>query len=206
VGRAKGYQAPVYDGMLYSVVFDRQLRGLHERVAAWIEPGSTCLDACCGTGGVAFQLATKCERVVGVDISARMIDRADELRRRRGLDHVSFRVGDVSAMSPGERFDVATVAMGLHEMPTEARARVLPALLEVAPVVVIADFAVPMPWNLAGLRNRVIELSGGRRHFAGFRDYVRRGGLPTLIEQAGARIERQRLRDRGALLQVEVRR
>ena len=68
---------------------------------------------------LSFLLAARCRRVLGIDISPKMIARAEQLRQRRGADtwcDLSFRVGDVSRLDGvGDgAFDVATVAMGLH--------------------------------------------------------------------------------------------
>ncbi len=197
---------PIYDGAPYSLIFDRLLRGVHKRVAGRVPGGSRCLDACCGTGGLTFQLAQRCTHVLGVDHSPAMIRRAEWLRVLRRFEHVAFRVGDATALEgigDGE-FDVATVAMGLHEMPAAERARVLPELLRVARRAVIVDFAVPMPANSAGVRNRAFEFLAGPRHFAGFRDYTRRGGLPALIEDAGATVEFSRPMDQGTLELLEI--
>ncbi len=200
--------APFYDGAPYSLVFDRLLHGLHQRVAAWVEEGASCLDVCCGSGGLSCELALRCPQVLGIDISRKMIAQAQRTARRRGLDQVRFRVADAGQLEeiPDDAFDCATVCMGLHEMPPQVRARVLPGLLRIAPRVVMADYAAPLPRNLPGLRDRLIELAAGRSHFAGFCDFGRRGGLPALIEACGARIERQRQLDGATLLQLEVRR
>ncbi len=196
-----------YDGTPYSLVFDPMLRGLHQRVAAWVPEDSVALDACCGPGGLTFALAERCTSVLGVDLSEKMIARARALQQRRQREGVSFQVADAANLSlySSAAFDVATVAMGLHEMPAEIRERVIPELLRVATTVVIADFAVPMPINAAGLRNRAIELVAGPAHFGGFRDYTRRGGLLPLVEKAGAVVKRSRPLDGGTLLQVEIR-
>ncbi len=197
---------PIYDGTPYSLIFDGMLRGVHQRVAARVPGGSRCLDACCGTGGLTFQLAQRCTRVLGIDHSPAMISRAEALRMERRFEHVAFRVGDVTDLDgiADREFDVATVAMGLHEMPADVRSRALPELLRVARRVVVVDFAVPMPVNGAGIRNRTVEFLAGPRHFAGFRDYTRRGGLPALIEDCDATIDALRSIDRGTLTLVEV--
>jgi len=173
-------------------------------VAAKVPEGSSCVDVCCGSGGLTFQLARRCERVVGVDLSEKMIARAEALRGQRGVAHVAFHVGDAARMEMLEdgELDVATVCMGLHEMPPDVRERVLPEMLRVARRVVVADFAVPMPVNRSGVRNRVIEFLGGPDHFSGFLHYYRHGGLPPMLEAAGARIETQRTLDRGTLALV----
>jgi demethylmenaquinone methyltransferase/2-methoxy-6-polyprenyl-1,4-benzoquinol methylase len=197
---------PIYDGTPYSLVFDPLLRGVHQRVAARIPGGSRCLDVCCGSGGLSFQLAQRCMRVVGIDHSPAMISRAESLRIDRGFEHVAFRVADATDLGGFARgeFDVATVAMGLHEMPADERTRVLPGLLRIARRVVVVDFAVPMPVNLAGIRNRSVELIAGPRHYAGFRDYTRRGGLPPLVEDCGATVVFQRALDRGTLTLLDI--
>jgi len=197
---------PIYDGTPYSLIFDRLLRGVHERVAARVPGGSRCLDACCGPGGLTFQLAQRSPHVVGVDHSPAMIRRAEALRVDRGFEHVAFRVADVTDLdgfADGE-FDVATVAMALHEMPAPVRERALPELLRVARRIVALDFAVPMPFNGPGARNRFFELLAGPHHYRGFRDYTRRGGLLPLAEAAGATVSFQRPVDRGTLTLVEL--
>ena len=61
-----------------------------------INKGKCVLDVGCGVGATACYLAKRhgC-RVVGVDISERMIDRSNERARRKGVeDRVKFRVAD----------------------------------------------------------------------------------------------------------------
>jgi SAM-dependent methyltransferase len=195
-------------GLPYSLVFDRLLRGLHQRAAAQVPEGHSCVDVCCGTGGLTFQIARRAPRVVGVDISPSMIRRAELLRERRGLDHVSFVQGDATDLShlAVDELDCGAVCMGLHEMPTDVRERVLPELLRVVRRLVIVDFRIPMPRNVAGIRNRVIEFLGGPAHFTGFLDYKRRGGLDALLDPTGATIEHRRTLDAGTLELVVIHR
>jgi hypothetical protein len=137
-----------------------------------------------------------------------MIARARKLQQRRGIQQAAFQVDDVTQLEglADGAFDAFTLAMGLHEMPPGVRARALPRLLEVASRGVIVDFAVPRPRNLAALRDHLVEVAAGRRHYASFRHYLRQGGLVPLAEAAGARVERQKLLGDGTLLQVELRR
>jgi len=61
-----------------------------------IEEGKYVLDVGCGAGATPVQLVKRhaC-RVVGVDISRRMIERAEEMARREGVgDKIEFRVAD----------------------------------------------------------------------------------------------------------------
>lgn len=204
--KSSSYHEPFYDGAIYSAIFERLLAGLHQRISAHIEEGSTCLDACCGPGGLTFRLAGKCFQVVGVDISTKMISRAKKLKIKRKMENVEFYVADISRLemfSPAQ-FDIATIAMGLHEMPAHVRSQVLPQLLRLAEKVVVVDFVAPMPRNFAGYRNRLIERLAGFRHYRGFKDYCQCGGLHTLIDQSGARVDYERKFDSGTLQLIVI--
>lgn len=66
----------------------------------------TLLDLGCGTGVHALQLARKGWRVVGIDVSADMIRRA-EMRLAEDAQQVAFRVGDVCEAGSERDFDAA---------------------------------------------------------------------------------------------------
>lgn len=189
----------LYDGWFYSLVIDPQLKGLHGFILKNIPEGSRVLDACCGTGALAFRLAPRCSEVVGVDLSPRMIKYAERRREKLGHENTSFSVGDVTRLDQfGDRtFDFATMIMAVHEMPPEIRLPAIRELLRVAGKVMLVDFRVPMYWNAAGIRNRFMELSGGRRHYTHFRNYMKRKGLPPLLSEARAKILSERFIDKG---------
>ncbi len=63
------------------------------------------LDAGCGTGRVAVELARRGHDVVGVDADPDMVERA---RRRSGA--VRWIVADLASVDPGGRFDVVVMA------------------------------------------------------------------------------------------------
>jgi len=170
--------------------------------------GERVLEACCGTGALALRLAESGRTVVGVDLSPKNIEFAR--RRAEGVapDSLRFEVRDVSTLDLPEDgpYDLATVILALHEMPDDARVSVLAALLRIAERVMVVDFAVPMPWNLAGARNRTMELAAGLEHFTAFRSYTRAGGLDTLVTTCGARTESSRTIDSGTLEVAVLRR
>jgi ubiquinone/menaquinone biosynthesis C-methylase UbiE len=186
-----------YDGAPYARFVDRVSADMLRLVADAVPVGVSLVDICCGTGALAFLCADKCSEVLGVDISPKMIDYAETKRRERGLDNVRFLEADASAMPDvgDNEFDYATVVMGLHEMPTSVRPRVLAEVARVAETLLVVDFLPRMRWNAAGVRNRIVEALAGPRHFGGFRDFSKRGGLPPLIEQAGLAVERRGLID-----------
>jgi len=69
-----------------------------------LAPGASILDAGCGTGSLALLLARAGYRVSGVDFSADMIARAKAKDTAHAVD---WRVGDITALELGARFDAA---------------------------------------------------------------------------------------------------
>jgi demethylmenaquinone methyltransferase / 2-methoxy-6-polyprenyl-1,4-benzoquinol methylase len=77
--------------------------------------GSRALDLATGTGDIAFGLAARGARVVGLDVTLRMIELA-RAKRERGL--VRFLVADMLALPfPRGSFDIVTTGYGLRNVP-----------------------------------------------------------------------------------------
>lgn len=201
--RARKPRSRWSDGAVYAATIDRLLTGVRGYVTDHLPDGDRVLDACCGTGALSRRLAREGRDVTGVDLSPKHIAYAREATAEAGLvaDRVRFDVGDVAQLDlPAEgRYDVAVIVLALHEMPTAARTDVIDALVRVARRVMIVDFVAPMPWNLAGVRNRAAELAAGPDHFSGFLDYSRNGGLAPLIRRDNVVIEYERTIDAGTL-------
>jgi demethylmenaquinone methyltransferase / 2-methoxy-6-polyprenyl-1,4-benzoquinol methylase len=85
-------------------------------------PGARALDLATGTGDIAFALAGRGSRVVGLDITLRMIELAREKRARAvpagaGLEP-RFVQGDMLALPfAGASFDIVTTGYGLRNVP-----------------------------------------------------------------------------------------
>jgi ubiquinone/menaquinone biosynthesis C-methylase UbiE len=97
--------------------YDIELRAHHEhlRAAYGIRPPNEVLDIGCGAGLTTRESARAAApgRVVGVDISGRMVERAQALAAAEGLDNVHFELADaqVHRFDP-LRFDVAISRFG----------------------------------------------------------------------------------------------
>ena len=104
--------APVYDVMnrVMTAGLDRRWRRLAVREVVW--PGDFVLDACCGTGDLAVEAERRGGRVVGLDFSARMLERA---RRKSGA--IEWVEADALALPfPDGHFDAATVGFGVRNL------------------------------------------------------------------------------------------
>ena len=91
----------------FDLLIDRPVGQDCAAIAAWfsqrgVRPGATVLDAGCGTGRYAVELARRGYAVEGVDRSSELIDTARQSVRGHGTS-VSLRVGDLLAL-PAERY------------------------------------------------------------------------------------------------------
>lgn len=130
IGSMFGSIAPRYDLMnrLMTLGLDHRWRLMAAREAG-LRPGESALDACCGTGDLAFSLADTCPscEIIGLDLTPAMLDCARDkaaARRRKGLPAPhEFMVGDVLDLPFKEgRFAAVTVGWGIRNVPDVAAA------------------------------------------------------------------------------------
>lgn len=104
--------APVYDGMNRVMTAGLDRRWRRAAVAAVVQPGDRVLDACCGTGELAFAAEREGGIVTGVDFSAAMLARAR--RKSATIDWVQADVLELPFSDSS--FDVATVGFGIRNV------------------------------------------------------------------------------------------
>jgi len=85
--------------------------------------GSRVLDLACGTGDIAFEVARSGARVIGLDITYRMVELASRKSSPASRAPVAFLTGDMMAL-PFEAgcFDVVTTGYGIRNVPDIAGA------------------------------------------------------------------------------------
>ena len=199
--------APVYDAMnrVMTAGLDRRWRRLAVREVVW--PGDRVLDACCGTGELAVEAERRGGRVVGLDFSERMLERA---RRKSGT--IEWVQGDALALpfADGE-FDAVTVGFGVRNLEDlELGLRELGRVLRPGGRVAVLEITRPKGllrpffrlWLdvLVPLAGRV--LPGGKAYTylpASVRRFPRPEDLSRLLEQAGFQDVRIRLLGAGVV-------
>src|SRR5215475_14266210 len=105
--------APVYDVMNRVMTAGLDLRWRRLAAVAVVRSGDRVIDGACGTGDLAVaDVRAGAGSVVGVDFSARMLERA-----RRKAPGIEFVEGDLLAL-PFEdaSFDAATVGFGVRNV------------------------------------------------------------------------------------------
>lgn len=81
------------------------------------------LDIATGTGHTAFALSRICRRVVGLDLTPRMLKIAAEEANRRGLNNITWSEGDAEQLPfPDRLFDWVTSRIAPHHFPDPGRA------------------------------------------------------------------------------------
>jgi SAM-dependent methyltransferase len=124
--------------------YDFELRAHHEhlRAAYGISPGDEVVDIGCGTGLTTREAARAAApgRVVGVDVSERMLERARQLTAPERLENVRYELGDaqVHRFDPAG-FDVAISRFGtmFFSDPAAAFANIAAALRPQARLVLL---------------------------------------------------------------------
>jgi demethylmenaquinone methyltransferase/2-methoxy-6-polyprenyl-1,4-benzoquinol methylase len=177
-------QEHFYDGWLYHVCVDPALRKARKLLRRQIKPQSSLIDIGCGTGELVISLSDSCSELVGVETSQRMWSYAQQRALDEGLTNVRiiFAHGTRLADFPDGYFDYATACMVFHEMDARQRLPVLKEMKRLAGTLILVDYRLPMPVNLAAFMCRSIERLAGRHHYRNYRSFLEGGGLIPLVE------------------------
>lgn len=185
----------------FAGVYDRLIEPMQagvRRVALDVvppQPTWQVLDVGCGTGtGMTPYVEAGCA-VVGVDVSAAMLEQAKARFGDRAETHLTD--GATLPFDP-DRFDMVTTSMVLHEVPAEARAALVAEMIRVAKsdgrlLLIDFRFGSLRGWKGRTLRavSAVIERFSG--HYSGYRSFKSSGGVPGLMGKAGLDIEREKI-------------
>ena len=182
-----------YEGWLYHFFVDPLLRRVHRLVRSQVKPGSALIDIGCGTGELLFSLADVGSELVGVETSKRMWSFANQQARRRGFNNVQILLADGAKLENFSTgfFDYAIACMVFHEMDANQRLPVLKEMQRLAVHVILVDYLVPPPTNLAVTMCRFIERLAGPRHFRNYTSFINGGGLLSLSETLGLTAQKQ---------------
>ena len=90
-------------------------------VKRFMTPPATVLDVGCGTGREALELTRMSFRIIGVDVTSRLLEEARRIASERSLD-IEFVQGDGTSLDfPDESFDyVLLITQMIHHVPLKA--------------------------------------------------------------------------------------
>lgn len=164
------------------------------------------LDVGCGTGTGLAQYAKAGCTVVGVDVSAAMLDKAAARLGDRAELHLTD--GDDLPFDDS-RFDLVMTSMVLHEVPADAREAFVAEMARVArPAgkLLFIDFRFGQlrGWKGPTLRalSSVMERFSG--HYSGYQSFKSSGGVPPVLGRVGLSIEHEKIVAGGNVAIYEV--
>ena len=182
----------VESGKFYGTVIDPILAPMRKRVIGEITLGEIVIDIACGTGAQVFELCEIASKVVGIDLSESMINRAKSTGKKRNISIVEFFVCDATNLSifVTGSFDVAIMSLALHQFHPDLHSPVLSEMNRIAKRMIIVDYAVPLPKNYAGIGSRVAEFLAGKKHNSNFKEYYQLGGLNAILPSNNLAIQK----------------
>ncbi|MEE4214705.1 MAG: class I SAM-dependent methyltransferase, partial [Bacteroidales bacterium] len=188
------------NGIIYRNIIDPILSQYYPRISEDLKPGDTVLDVACGTGSLSLAMAALASRVKGIDLSEEMIGIANDQAERKKVDNLEFEIRDASDLSSigDNQFNVAVTSMAIHQFDAELALQILKEMKRIAPKVIIMDYNYPMEPGMSKLVIFTIERIAGGDHYRNFRRFNELGGLDYFTEQAGLRIECEKLRKNSA--------
>ncbi len=178
-----------YDGWFYDFFIAPNQDRLFSLIKEIIEPASSVIDVGCGTGRLSFSIADKVSKVVGIDLSLKNIQKANDNLAKNPNEKISFIHTDIAYLiSKNEKFDYAVMTYVIHEIDEDKRVELLEQLSLVANKIIIGDYLVPKPDGLWSKLNEVIEFLAGSEHYTNYKNYVSNGGIKNLAEKAELKI------------------
>jgi demethylmenaquinone methyltransferase/2-methoxy-6-polyprenyl-1,4-benzoquinol methylase len=186
-----------YDFITRALSYGQDRRWKRKLVGmAPLAPGAAVLDLATGTGDIAVACAARGARVVGLDITLRMI----ELARGKHGTRVSFLVGDMLALPfPPSSFDVVTTGYGLRNVPDLSTAlREIQRVLKPGGMILSLDFNRPSSKLIRAAYLAYLDAVGGALGFALHRDPDTYRYIPASIRRyPGAEAVAQLMRTLG---------
>jgi len=166
-----------------------------------VKAGMKVLDVGCGTGtNLVLYHRAGC-LVHGIDLSPSML----EVARDRLGKHADLRVGDASEMPYRDNsFDLVTSMLALHEMPYMIRPQVMKEMIRVMSRegrILLTDYhpgpiRFPKGWMLKAIILFLERVAGGE-HFKNYRDFLKKKGLPGLIDASKLVLEKKEIASGG---------
>ena len=176
-----------YDGGFYDRFIAPNQRELFEQIIKLIEPHSDIIDVGCGTGFFSFSVSETCNTVMGIDLSKRNIDKANQNLEKNPNAKLSFRNAYLHDIVSQEKkhFDYAVMTYVIHEVNEEERIPLLNEIALVADKIIIGDYLIPRSTDFAGKIVKTVEFMAGAEHYRNFRTYEANGGIQYLADKAG---------------------
>jgi len=180
-----------YDGWFYDIFVAPSQDIMFAEIKQFIEPASRIIDVGCGTGRFSFSTADKCEYILGIDLSVKNIDKANDNLSKNLVPNISFLHSGVDELisNPENHFDYAVMTYVIHEVDESERINLLNDIMQIADKIIIGDYLIPLQAGFPKWMTNSVEFFAGREHYRNFKNYEKNGGIYYLAKKAGLKID-----------------
>jgi len=191
---------------IYEKFIDPLLSKIREKISEIVSNSSTVIDIGFGTGALVFELANKCKKVIGIEISEKLVKHALQQKEKRRINNVEFFLSNESFHQklPVKKFDYGIACMVFHTISEDERISLLKKIKSLALKIILVDYEAPLPKNSTGITIRMIEFIAGKEHFFNFKSFIKSGGLYPLIDEMGLKIEEKYSFMNGAIALLKI--
>ena len=171
----------------YQILVDRLLRDIRRFIPIFanMRSGALALDLCCSTGEQVIEFGKNSITATGIDIDSNILKTALKNKAKNNLENVSFQQADATNLPFRDcYFDCVSISFGLHDKGKTTCEKIVSEMKRVVKqngILIFVDFQVPLPVNISGLVVRVIEFIVGGDHYHNFKEYLRSGGIESLL-------------------------
>lgn len=178
-----------YDGWFYDKLIAPNQDRLFVEIKKIIEPNTTLIDVGCGTGRFSFFISDKVQKVEGIDLSKKNIDKANQTLSKNQNKNISFQHTNLTDLiTQNSHYDYAVMTYVIHEVDPEDRITLLKEMAQIADKIIIGDYLVPGNKGFWSLLNEVVEFLAGKDHYNNFKNFSANGGLYGLVDAAELRV------------------
>ncbi len=190
----------------YKILIDPLLKKLRKEIASLIPEKSNIIEIGSGTGAQSIILSQTANRVVGIDINDVMTSCATKKANSLNLNNIKYHTADGSNLNfiSDKEFDFAIITLALHELENELRIQIINEMKRISNHLIIADYNAPLPKNFSGFGSNIIEKIAGGSHYKGFKDYIKKGGIITILNQMDLKIENQYNAISNSIIIIEI--
>lgn len=178
-----------YDGWFYDKIIAPNQDRIFGEIKNIIQPNSKVIDVGCGTGRFSFFIADKVEKIVGIDLSKRNIETANQTLSKKPNSKISFIHTTLSDLiSQEHNYDYAVMTYVIHEVNPDERVQLLNDMAQIADKIIIGDYLTPSKKGFWNFLNEVVEFLAGNEHYSNYKHFIANNGLQSLVNKAGLKV------------------
>lgn len=178
-----------YDGWFYDKIIAPNQDRIFGEIKNIIQPNSKVIDVGCGTGRFSFFIADKVEKIVGIDLSKRNIETANQTLSKKPNSKISFIHTTLSDLiSQEHNYDYAVMTYVIHEVNPDERVQLLNDMAQIADKIIIGDYLASSKKGFWNFLNEVVEFLAGNEHYSNYKHFIANNGLQSLVNRAGLKV------------------